>query len=221
MINPTSREEWEGATLEQLKEFSDLQLKKALQDHFGLKSLVYFMPVGKKREYILDADERPTIQAAAQAKKDSHQKAGASHKGKAPVKELIAERSAGNQYEFVGVDRPEGGFVDSFTDRRGAVAYVIADLADGFEFPTQKRTCKALAELGRLVGFDERISAKKQKPAHKAGFTTIEDVIASGDPEVAVAASAIVPATELPEVDDAPLPADKGTALDDILNSFS
>lgn len=216
---PTSREEWESKTLEELGEFSDLQLKNVLQEHYALRSLVYFMRAGTKKQYIVDEDARPTIQAEAKARQTAHQEAGASHRGKSPVKVLIAERSADREYEFVGVERPQGGFEDSFTDRKGAVAYFIRDVADGAEFPTQKQTCKALTELGRLVGFDERITAKKQKPAHKAGFRTIEDIIAGGDPEVVEAAEAIT--KPKPVTDEAPLATDREQALDDILDSIA
>jgi hypothetical protein len=219
-MTPTSREEWEALTPTALDDFSDLQLKKALQEHFGLKSHVYFMPVAKKREYILNEDARPTIQAEASARQREHQAAGAAHKGKKTVKELIAERSEDREYEFVGVDRPQGGFTDPFNDRRGSVAYVVRDVGDGEEFPTQKQTAKALTELGRLSGFDERITAKKQKPAHKAGFSTLEDVIAGGDPAVQEAAAVITEPIPEPTPDATPLPSDRESALDDILNSI-
>lgn len=224
---PTSQEEWEALPPEQLAKFSDLQLKKALKEFFGLRSHVYFMPVAAKREFILNPDERPVIQAAAEERQRAHQSAGATHKGKKPVRELIEERADGHSYEFVGVDRPTGGFSDPFNDRSGKIAYVIRDLADGSEFPTQKQTCKVLTELGRLAGFDERVSAKKQKPAHAAGFQTMEDVIAGGDPEVQEAASTVfsdeVEATTVvvdEEPDTEPLSDDREAALDDILNSI-
>ena len=212
-------EEWEQQTPEQLKEFSDLQLKKALQEYFELKSHVYFMPVGKKREFMLNPDQRPTLMAEAEERQKSHQAAGAAHKGKKPIKELIAENAQGRLYEFVGVERPDGGFTDPFSERTGVVAYIIRDAADGEEFPCQKQTCKVLTESDQLAGFDERITAKKQKPAHRAGFETLEDVIASGDPEAQeVAAAVVAPAGEVPDV--TPLGNDSEAALDDILNSI-
>lgn len=217
---PTSREEWEALSPEQLNDFSDLQLKKALQEHFGLKSHVYFMPVGKKRDYILSPDARPTLQAEAEERQRTHQSSGAAHRGKKPIKEMIAERSEDREYTFVGVDRPEGGFTDPFSDRNGAVAYIISDVADGEEFECQKQTCKALTELGRLAGFDERVTAKKQKPAHRAGHQTLEDVIAGGDPEVAEVAAAVAAPQEGKAADVAPLGNDKEQALDDILQGI-
>ncbi len=218
-MTPTSREEWEALSAEGLAGFSDLQLKKALQEYFGLKSHVYFMPVTKKRDYILSPDSRPTLQAEAEERQKSHQSAGAEHRGKKPVKEMIADAARDNEYEFVGVDRPDGGFTDPFTDRSGKVAYVIRDKADGAEFPTQKQTCKALTELGQLTGFDERITAKKQKPAHQAGHQTLEDIIAGADPEMSQAAEAVQTPPE-PEADVKPLGDDREAELDDILNSI-
>jgi len=218
-MTPATREEWEALSAEQLNEYTDEQLKHTLRDFFGLKSHIYFMPVGKKREFILKPDSRPTIQAEAEEKQTAHKAAGAAHSGKKPVKELVAERSDGEQYQFVGVDRPQGGYTDPFNDRKGAVAYVIKDTADGEEYPVQKQTAKLLTELHRLTGFDERVTAKKQKPAHKAGFSTMEDVIAGGDPEVKEAVKEITkPAVE--ESNETPIPLPIGGSLDDILNSI-
>lgn len=218
-MTPTSREAWESLTSEQLAEYTDLQLKKGLRAYFGLRSHVYFMPVAQKRQYIMEPDSRPTIQAEAEKRQKAHKDAGAAHSGKKPVKELIAERSEDSQYQFVGVDRPQGGFTDPFNDRKGAVAYVIRDTADGEEYPTQKQTCKTLTDMGKLAGFDASVTAKKQKPAHKAGFSTFEDVIAGGDPKVKEAVKEITKPIAEPEP-IAPISSDSGSALDDILNSI-
>lgn len=222
MITPTSREEWEQLDAGELDGYSDQQLKTALQEHFGLKSHVYFMPVALKKQYILTPDKRPEIQEGAEQRQKEHQAAGAEHKGKKPIGELITERSDGRTYTFVGVDRPQGGFTDPFSERTGKVAYLIADTADGEEFPTQKQTCKKLDELGRLEGFDERIAAVKQKPANRAGFQTIEDIIASADPatEEVTATIVVVPEDEMPAIDETEIGDDKEQALDDILNSL-
>jgi hypothetical protein len=232
MIIPTSREDWESLTAEQLDECSDLQLKNALKEYFGLKSHIYFMPVAKKREFILNPDARPTLQKEAEDRRTSHQADGVEHRGKKPVAELIDERSDGRKYTFDGVERYPDGFTDPFNDRKGKIAYVIMDVEDGAKFPIQKRTAKKLTELRRLKGFDDRISAKKQKPAHKAGHQTIEDVIAGGDPEVQEAVSALhqadpVTATTTavenlvdPQVDAEPFDNGSEGELDDILNSI-
>ncbi len=225
MIIPTSREDWESLTAEQLDEYSDQQLKDALREHFGLKSHIYFMPVAQKKEFVLNPDARPAIQKSAEDRQLEHQKAAAEHRGKKPVAEQISERSDGYLYTFEGVQRYPNGFTDPFSDRNGKVAYVIMDEVDGERYPTQKATAKKLTELGRLKGFDERISIKKQKPAHKAGLKTIEDVIASGDAEVQEAVSVLNGEMEdagtvtVPEVDAKPF-ANSGSALDDILNSI-
>ncbi len=219
MITPTSREEWEALTPDELGGYSDQQLKTALQKQFGLKSHVYFMPVALKREYILNPAKRPEIQEGAEGRQKEHQAAGAEHKGKKPISEMIVEASDGRTYKFIGVDRPKGGFTDPFSERTGKVAYMISDEADGEEFPTQKQTCKALDGLGRLTGFDERIAAVKQKPANKAGHLTIEDIIASAD-EATVEAQQVLEVVTEDEVDEAPIDGDKEQALDDILNSL-
>lgn len=235
---PTSKEEWEALSIADLERYSDLQLKKVLQEHFGLRSHVYFMSAAKKKQFIADPDSRRTLQLEAEERQKAHKAAGAAHRGKKPVKELIAERSEGHAYTFAGVDRPQGGFTDPFNDRKGAVAYTVTDVADGETYPVQKQTAKALTELGRLTGFDERISAAKQKPAHKAGLSTIEDVIAGGDPKVQEVAKAVTEETHpLRKVDVKDLPAgsttdavknlvepkplDRESELNDILNSLS
>jgi hypothetical protein len=220
MIIPASREEWESISADELKGYSDKQLKDALQEHFGLRSHVYFMPVAKKREYILNPDVRPTLQAEAEDRQKGHQDRGASHRGKASVATLIAENSEGRQYEFVGVDRPQGGFTDPFSERTGVVAYVVRDVADGAEFPTQKRTVVKLTKLGRLTGYDERISAKKQKPAHKAGAATLEDVIAKNDVQVTEAVAAVVEEAAATAGNIAPVSDEREDELDAILNSI-
>ena len=226
-IVPTSREEWEQ--VDDLDRFSDKQLKDALQEHFGLRSHVYFMPVAKKKEYIRDPDQRPQLQAEAEERQRSHQKRGAEHRNKPSVAEMVEERSEDRTYEFVGVDRPEGGFTDPFNDRSGKIAYVIRDTGDGELFPTQKQTCKVLDDLGRLSGFDPSISARKQKPAHKAGYKTVEDVIAGSDPAALAVAAEIEPKKpEKPEpkqqepvpVDESPISSDRASALEEILDSI-
>lgn len=218
MIIPASRDDWESLSAEELKEYSDTQLKKALQEHFGLRSHVYFMPVSKKRQFILDPDARPRLQKEAEDRQQGHYEKGAAHRGKKPVSELIDEGSVGRQYEFVGVARTNG-FTDPFIEREGKIAYVIRDVADGTEFPTRKQTAKVLTELGRLAGFDERISAQKQKPAHAAGLQTLEDVIVHGDEEAAqVAKQVTTPPVE--PTDEAPQGADTELDLDAILNSI-
>ena len=226
MITPTTREEWEQLDAGELDGYSDQQLKTALQDCFGLKSHVYFMPVALKKEYILTPDKRPEIQEGAEQRQKEHQAAGAEHKGKKPISEMITEASDGRTYTFVGVDRPQGGFTDPFSERTGKVAYIIADTADGEEFPTQKQTCKKLDELGRLQGFDERIAAVKQKPANAAGHLTIEDIIASADPVTVEVEEALDVEPDdgftegTPAIDVEPIDADKEAALDAILNNL-
>ena len=221
MITPTTREEWEQLDAGELDGYSDQQLKTALQDCFGLKSHVYFMPVALKKEYILTPDKRPEIQEGAEQRQKEHQAAGAEHKGKKPISEMIDLASDGRTYSFVGVDRPQGGFTDPFSERTGKVAYIIADTADGEEFPTQKQTCKKLDELGRLQGFDERIAAVKQKPANRAGHLTIEDIIASADPvTVEVAEEVEEGEDDTLAIDAEPIDADKEAALDAILNNL-
>lgn len=219
MIIPASREEWESLSPEELKGYSDEQLKHALKDYFGLQSQIYFMPVAKKREFILIPDSRPGILETADEKMNGHRERGATHRGKPKIEELIDERSDGRSYVFVGVDRPKDGFVDALNDRRAAIAYVIRDEADGLEFPVQKVTAKILTALKRLKGFDARISAKKQSPAHKAGAQTLEDVISGSDPKVQELAKAI----ETPEP-TATVAVDatdeRERELDDILNSI-
>ena len=221
MITPTTREEWEQLDAGELDGYSDQQLKTALQDCFGLKSHVYFMPVALKKQYILAPDKRPEIQEGAEQRQKEHQAAGAEHKGKKPISEMITKASDGRTYTFVGVDRPQGGFTDPFSERTGKVAYIIADTADGEEFPTQKQTCKKLDELGRLQGFDERIAAVKQKPANRAGHLTIEDIIASADPvTVEVAEEVEEGEDDTLAIDAEPIDADKEAALDAILNNL-
>lgn len=219
MIDPTTREEWEALSVDELKKhYSEQQLKDALREHFGLKSHIYFMGVAKKREYITNPDARRTLLAEAEERQKAHQSRGAEHRGKKSVKELVAERSEDRAYTFAGVERHDS-FTDPFNDRVGKVAYVITDVADGERFPTQKQTAKLLTELGRLSGFDERITAKKQKPAHKAGAQTMEDVIANGDPRVQEAVKA-VETMEEPEAIPATEPDPNRTDLDDILNAL-
>lgn len=238
MIIPITQEGWEALSGETLKEFSDLQLKKALQDHFGLRSQVYFMKVQDKRDFISNPDDRPTIQAEAEGKQTEHREAGAAHKGKAAVNELIEKFSEGRSYKFEGVERPSGGFEDVFSQRTAKIAYVIEDTEDGAQFPVQKRTAKTLEELGRLEGFDDRLSVKRQKPAHKAGFDTFEDVIAGADDEVQEAASDLASAVVETETEtetasefvskvaeivaegDAEAQRGDESALDNILDSF-
>ncbi len=214
---PSTRDEWEELSAEELDGYSDLQIREALKEHFGFKSAVYFMGVDAKKDYLLNPDDRPTIQAAARERQKEHQAAGAEHKGKVGVKVLVTERSEEHLYEFVGVDRPDGGFTDPFNDRAGVIAYVIRDAEDGSEFPTQKQTCRILTELRRLKGFDAKITAKKQRPAHRAGHQTVEDVIAAADPDAELHRADLTTATTA-AIDN--LVGDSGKDLDAILDSI-
>lgn len=223
MIIPTSREDWESLSAGELEPYSDLQLKKALQEFFGLKSHVYFMKIDAKRRFIMDPDSRRQITEDAEVGQAAHKVRGAEHSGKPSLAEQIAERSEDRSYRFIGVERPDDAFTDPFSDRTGRVAYMIMDIEDGARFPTQKRTCKRLVELGRLADFDERVTAKKQKPAHREGHQTLEDIIAGGDDEVAAVAAELMATPEPESVgapDTAPIEDDREAALDDILNSL-
>lgn len=222
---PTDVEGWEALTAEEIGALNPSAdtIRDVIRDQFGLGSKCYFMNKSASVEYILNPDRRPAILAASEEKYTERQKRGAELRGGGKLEERVLAEADGHEYRFVEAQRPEGGFTDPFSGRNGKVAYVIQDIADGSDLPVQKRTALILEESGQLTGFDPRISTKRVKPAHEAGFSTLEDVIAGSDPITTEAATEVSTAIISSPADDKNHPTEIAEAeadLDDILNSI-
>ncbi len=198
---PTDVEGWEALTADEFKALNPSAdtVRDVIRDDFGLGSKCYFMTKVASIEYILNPDRRPAILADSEAKYAERQKRGAELRTGGKVEERVLEKADGHEYVFVAASRPDKGFTDPFSGRKGKIAYLISDIQDEAELPVQKKTALILEEAGLLTGFDPRISQKKVKPAHEAGLNTLEDVIVGADPAAAAAAAEIIDAIEIPE----------------------
>ncbi len=197
---PTDTEGWEALTEEEIKALNPSAdtVRDVIRDQFGLGSKCYFMTKAASIEFILNPDRRPAILAESEAKYTERQKRGADLRSGGPMSERVLEMAKDSEYHFVQASRPDDGFTDVFSGRKGKIAYIIEDNADGERFLVQKKTALILEEVGQLTGFDPRISQKKPKPAHEAGFNTLEDVIAGADPVVTEAAVEVTEAIDQP-----------------------
>jgi len=197
---PTDVEGWEALTEEEIMALNPSAdtVRDVIRDQFGLGSKCYFMNKAASIEYILNPDRRPAILSTSEAKYTERQKRGAELRSGGPMSERVLEMATDHGYRFVEASRPDGGFTDVFSGRKGKIAYIIEDIGDGERFLVQKKTALVLEESGQLADFDPRISQKKAKPAHEAGFNTLEDVIAGADPVTTVAAVEATEAIEYP-----------------------
>lgn len=183
---PKDIEGWDALSREELMALdppaNDLRL--VIRDLYGLGSKCYFMNKGQSIEYILNPDQRPAILEAAEQKYKERQALNAELRTGPKLEERVLAEAEGREYRFVEATRPTNGFEDPFSGRAGKIAYIIEDVGDGTRFPVQKRTALILETAGQLSGFEPNAAYRKTKPAHEAGFQTLEDVLTKTDSKV-------------------------------------